>query len=112
MIHVYLDDWRKPPASFTLASTADECLLLLNECDVDVLSLDYDLGWNAPNGFEVVRGMLLSGRFARRIYLHTSSDVGRRRMYEALYAGKPEHVELHNGPTPDELLLQLAKGRV
>lgn len=76
---------------------------------MDVLSLDYDLGWNEPTGFEVVKSMVLSGQYARRIYLHTSSSCGRIRMYQALYEAKPEYVQLTNGPMPVSLLQEIAE---
>lgn len=109
MIHVFLDDYRTCPAGFALARDADECLLLLRECDVDVLSLDYDLGWDQPNGMDVVRAIIASNRYPKRIYLHTSSDSGRQHMYQALYASKPGHVLLVNGPMPPELLRDIAE---
>lgn len=109
MIHVYLDDFRACPPGFVLARHAEECLLLLQEYEVDVLSLDYDLGWGAPNGLEVVRGIVSSGAYPKRIFLHTSSDAGRRQMYEMLYQQKPDHVTLVNGPMPSELLRELAQ---
>ena len=45
MIHVYLDDLRPCPQGFTLAKDVKECISLLQECEVDILSLDHDLGW-------------------------------------------------------------------
>ncbi|UUZ79253.1 hypothetical protein LJK88_29170 [Paenibacillus sp. P26] len=109
MIHVYLDDYRPCPKGFALARNAEECILLLTECDVDILSLDYDLGWGQPNGMQVVGRILETGRFPRRIYLHTSSDGGRMNMYQSLYTARPEGVQVFNGPVPPELLLEIAK---
>ncbi|GLI05500.1 hypothetical protein YDYSG_15300 [Paenibacillus tyrfis] len=109
MIHVYLDDYRACPKGFVPARTVDECLLLLQECEVDVLSLDYDLGWGQPNGLELVRAMASAGLFPQRIYLHTSSDAGRQQMFQLLYASKPEHVRLTNGPMPTGLLMEISE---
>ncbi|WP_284639911.1 cyclic-phosphate processing receiver domain-containing protein [Paenibacillus silviterrae] len=109
MIHVYLDDYRPCPRGFTLATNAEECTLLLQECEVDILSLDYDLGWGQETGMDVVRRLIASGRYPRRIYLHTSSVSGRLRMFEALYMNKPPQVELTNGPMPVELIMEIAK---
>lgn len=44
MIHLFLDDYRRCPQGFTLARNAEECLLMLKECEVGILSLDFDLG--------------------------------------------------------------------
>ena len=46
MIHVYLDDLRPCPQGFALAKDAKECISLLQEFEVDILSLDHDLGWS------------------------------------------------------------------
>ncbi|MCR8641585.1 cell division protein FtsJ [Paenibacillus sp. N1-5-1-14] len=109
MIHVYLDDARRCPQGFVLARNVTECILLLDSSEVDILSLDYDLGWDQPSGGEVARWIVSAGKFPREIYLHTSSNIGRIKMYEMLYAAKPEGVKVHNGPMPDELIVQIAQ---
>ncbi|TVY10123.1 cyclic-phosphate processing receiver domain-containing protein [Paenibacillus cremeus] len=109
MIHLYLDDYRSCPKGLVLARYAEECILLLQEFEVDVLSLDYDLGWGHPNGMHVVTQIVTSGRYPRRIYLHTSSDSGRQAMFQMLYSHKPDHVQLHNGPMTPELLMEIAQ---
>lgn len=111
MIHVYLDDYRACPEGFVAALNVMECIELLNSCEVDILSLDYDLGWGQPNGFEVVRHMVERKVFAKRIYLHTSSPSGRMHMYQMLYQHKPENVQLVNGPMPEALLEQVRRAR-
>lgn len=104
MIHVYLDDYRPCPKGFVPARSAEECILLLQECDVDILSLDFDLGWHAPNGTAVAEWVARTGKYPKRIYLHTSSPAGRQHMYQLLYAQLPEGAYLHNGPMPDGVL--------
>ncbi|MFD1884281.1 cyclic-phosphate processing receiver domain-containing protein [Paenibacillus wenxiniae] len=109
MIHLYLDDYRPCPKGFALARDGEECLMLLRECEVDVLSLDHELGWGQMDGTDVVKAMIHEGLYAREIYLHTSSMSGKQRMYELLYQAKPEHVILHNGPIPADRLEQIAR---
>jgi hypothetical protein len=111
MIHLFLDDSRPCPKGFVHAKDANECILLLRECDVCVLSLDYNLGWNAPTGLDVARFIVTSGRYPERIYMHSSSAAGRRRMLETLYPNKPDHVRIYNHPVPDDLLLLIASGK-
>ncbi|MFC0214693.1 cyclic-phosphate processing receiver domain-containing protein [Paenibacillus chartarius] len=106
MIHVYLDDLRPCPAGFTLARSAEECILLLKECEVDILSLDYDLGWHAPNASDIVQWMIAEARYPRRLYFHTSSSAGRDRMIALLLPVLPADVELNYGPMPDEVLAE------
>lgn len=108
MINVYMDDFRKVPQGFILARTTEECLLLLREYEVDVLSLDHDMGPVDDTGSEVARLIVLEGLFPREVYLHTSSLWGRKEMYETLYAAKPEGMQLHNGPMSQDKLLAIA----
>ncbi|PZE22197.1 cell division protein FtsJ [Paenibacillus xerothermodurans] len=108
MIHVYLDDLRPCPQGFVPARSADECVLLLQECEVGVLSLDFDLGWGEPDGLQVVRYMVAAERFPKEIYIHTSSDSGRSTMYQMLYQSKPDYVKLVNSPMPYDILQQIA----
>ena len=109
MIHVYLDDYRHCPKGFVLARNAEECKLLIDDEEIDVLSLDYDLGWGNPTGYEVVRHIVEHGVYPRRIYLHTSSVLGRNQMYELLSAQLPRTTELHGGPMPQSVLDEIAE---
>lgn len=108
MIHVYLDDYRPCPPGFVAARTAEECILLLEEEQVDVLSLDYDLGWGNPTGLEVARYIVLNRRYPRRIFMHSSSPSGRMRMYETLRQGLPPDVALSYEPMPAGLADEIA----
>ncbi|UJF35963.1 cyclic-phosphate processing receiver domain-containing protein [Paenibacillus hexagrammi] len=109
MIHVYLDDWRSSPLGFALAKNASECILMLEECEVDILSLDHDLGYRVQEtGMDVVHWIIRTGRFPRRIYIHTSSPSAGSNMYQMLYSSKPEHVEVHPTKIPEDLLEQIA----
>lgn len=110
MINVYMDDLRKHPQGFTLARTTEECLLLLRECEVQILSLDYDMGPDDYSGNEIAVTIVLEQLFPREIYLHTSSAIGRREMYEILYAGLPAGTRLHNGPLSPGRLSEIASG--
>lgn len=110
MINIFMDDCRKRPAGFALARTTEECLLLLRECEVNILSLDYDMGPEDYSGDEVARRIVLEGLYPREIYLHTSSSAGRKAMYELLYSAVPAKTVLHNGPPGHELLAEIAAG--
>ena len=109
MIYIYLDDWRRRPDGFVLARNMDECLELLQSDEVDILSLDHDLGPGEPTGTELVQEMIRRGLYAKRIYLHTSSALGRQRMYQLLYEHKPEGVALFNGPMPIAVLEEVKR---
>ena len=108
MIHLYLDDWRSCPKGFALARNGEECLMMLRECEVDILSLDYELGPDQMNGGDIVAAMVVEKLYPRQIYLHTSSPWGKRKMYEMLYEHMPAEVSVHNGPMPEEVLRKVA----
>jgi hypothetical protein len=104
VINVYLDDVRPCPRGFVAAHSAEECLLLLKEFEVGILSLDYELGYGLPNGFAVVQGIIVSGKYPKEVYVHSSSLMGRAQMVHALRAVAPDNVILHDGPMPPEVL--------
>ncbi|MHA0855282.1 cyclic-phosphate processing receiver domain-containing protein [Paenibacillus sp. CMAA1364] len=109
-IHLYLDDVRRCPKGFSLARSGEECLMMLRECNVDILSLDYELGWDSPIcGRDVVIAMIRERLFPREVYLHTSSMHGKNEMYQLLFEHKPKDMVLHNGPMDAENLHRIAK---
>lgn len=108
MIHVYMDDFRRCPKGFVLARTTEECIQLLEQSKVGILSLDHDMGWDQPNGFEVVKHMVLHRLYPREIYLHTSCANGRANMYQHLYNNKPDDVSVYGHPMPQEVLDRVA----
>ena len=109
MINVYMDDMRRRPPGFVLARTTGECLLMLRESPVNILSLDYDMGPEDVSGSEVAKRIVLEGLFPREIYLHTSSLQGRKEMYETLYCALLETTLLHNGPLGFDRLEEIAE---
>ncbi|MFF2089720.1 cyclic-phosphate processing receiver domain-containing protein [Paenibacillus sp. NPDC058174] len=110
MIYVYLDDYRTCPPGFVLARNAEECKLLIDSESIGILSLDYDLGWSEPTGYEVVRYLVETGKYPEQVYLHTSSAAGRMQMYHMLSSNAPIELKLHNGPMPSTLLEEIARG--
>ncbi|TXK85398.1 cyclic-phosphate processing receiver domain-containing protein [Paenibacillus sp. N3.4] len=112
MIHVYLDDLRPCPRGFTLAKNVTECIMLLQEFEIDTLSLDHDLGWNSKQtGMDVVIWLVQQQKFPKAIYIHTSSPSACTAMYEMLYAVKPDELRLYPHPIPDDILVQIAQGQ-
>ncbi|MEK4432498.1 cyclic-phosphate processing receiver domain-containing protein [Paenibacillus sp. FSL M7-0802] len=109
-MYLFMDDYRPCPPGFKLARDADECLLLLHEYPISILSLDYDLGPGQPTGKDVAAAIAGKRLYPLEIYLHSSSPEGRRAMYELLYANKPEGVTVHNGPIPEERMREIRKG--
>lgn len=104
-----MDDVRRCPQGFTVVRTVEECIEVLRNAKVDILSLDYDMGPDEHTGADVAAAIVQEGLYAREIYLHTSSMYGKKSMYSILYQSKPEHVILHNGPIPFDRLDQIAR---
>lgn len=93
MINVYVDDLRDCPVGFVVARTFQEAIHLLENQEVDILSLDHDLGENTegnllPSGYDLVKYMCENGLRANKIYIHTDNPVGRTNMYETLQGAK------------------------
>lgn len=103
-------DVRPCPKGFVAARSAEECIALLQQCEVDIVSFDFDLGWHAPNASEVARWIVATGRFPRRLYFHTSSPAGREQTVRTLLPVLPPGALLHSGPMPDEVVRQAAAG--
>ncbi|THF74582.1 cyclic-phosphate processing receiver domain-containing protein [Cohnella fermenti] len=111
MINVYLDDLRRCPEGFVVARTAAECLLLLQSEDVNILSLDFELGIGEPNGLYVVHGLIAGARYPKQVFVHSSSMYGRAQMVKALRDANPEGVVIHDGPMPPSVLSEVAAER-
>jgi hypothetical protein len=77
---------------------------------VDILSLDFELGYGEPNGMAVVRGIIVSGKYPKRIFVHSSSLMGRAQMVKELRAANPSGVAIHDGPMSASLLEDAASG--
>ncbi|GMX64448.1 hypothetical protein Elgi_37170 [Paenibacillus elgii] len=93
MINVYVDDLRDCPEGFQVARTYEAAIELIKDNEVDILTLDHDLGEDAEgnelkNGYDLVKYICENGLRANKIYLHTDNPVGRKNMYETLLAAQ------------------------
>jgi hypothetical protein len=83
-ISVFLDDVRKAPEGYVLAETIDECIELLQNFDIEHLSLDHDLLSKTRNGLMLVQKMVKEKLFAKRITIHSANSVGGKAMFNCL----------------------------
>lgn len=90
-LNLFLDDLRKCQEGFALARNYDECILMLSECEVNVLSLDYHLG-EERSGYDVAKWIVENNRWPLEIRFHTSDPVGRSNMRQLLERYAPAHV--------------------
>ena len=89
MINLYVDDLRDCPEGYMIARTYGEAILILETQQVNILSLDHDLGEDEkgnllPTGYDLVQYMCENGLKVNKIYLHTDNPVGRENMFETL----------------------------
>lgn len=88
MINLFLDDERVEPLGFLRVSTVKTLVdfLELNDEEIDVLSLDHDLG-EEPDGTEAVKWLVelyLGDDRIKTIQFHTNNIVARKNMYSYL----------------------------
>jgi hypothetical protein len=92
-INLYVDDLRDCPNGFIVARTIEEAIDYLKKYNVDILSLDHDMGEDGQgrlrkNGYDLVKCFCENGLRANRIYLHTDNVVGRENMYQTLISAR------------------------
>jgi len=90
-VNLYLDDLRDCPEGFDIARTVEEALEIFAAKNIEILSLDHDLGSDEtgellPNGYDFVKLFCQKGLHANKIYIHTDNPVGRENMYQLLHA--------------------------
>ncbi len=88
MLRVWLDDERPLPSNFDVhVKTADEAIELLKKGNVDVISLDHDLG-TEKTGYDVacwIEEQAFHGKLGKlRLRCHSQNVVGRARICIAL----------------------------
>lgn len=92
MINLYVDDIRRYPDGFVIARNYDEAIKLLNNNEINILSLDHDLGIDEngieKNGYDIVKYICEHGISPKKIYIHTDNVVGRDNMYYTLTGAK------------------------
>lgn len=93
MINIYVDDLRDCPTGFVIAKTYKDAIHLLENNEVNILSLDHDLGEDfqgnlLPTGYDLVKYICEKGIKINKIYIHTDNPVGRENMYQTLLGAK------------------------
>ena len=85
---VFLDDLREPPKGWEWSQSAHWCIKLLENNDVDEISLDHDLGLDDQNGYDVLlwieEQVVTKNYTSPKIHLHTSNPSARHKMQLAV----------------------------
>lgn len=102
-----MDDLRDCPEGYIVARNMEEAIQYLRDFEIEVLSLDHDLGEEPrtkillPTGYDLVKYMCEHGLYANKIYIHTDNGVGRENMFKTLLRARergfiPEFVEIYH----------------
>lgn len=88
-INLYVDDLRDCPEGFVIARTVEEAKEYFKNFEIEILSLDHDLGVDnkgnlLPTGYDLVKYICEEGLRADIIALHTDNPVGRDNMFYTL----------------------------
>jgi hypothetical protein len=96
-VRVWLDDMRAAPVGFTWAKTARQAIDMLENCDVEFISLDHDLaeehyadmdrstGFSEDTGYAVVLWMEKNDAWPDLgCAVHSFNPVGKARMLAAI----------------------------
>ncbi|WP_235181174.1 cyclic-phosphate processing receiver domain-containing protein [Pseudomonas syringae] len=88
-IKVFLDDIRPPPAGWILVHWPNEAIKLLQEFDVEEISLDHDLGDDQRGtGYDVIlwieEKVALDGFVPPKIVVHSANVSARLKMEQGI----------------------------
>ena len=107
-INLYLDDLRVCPKDFVIARTFEEAIKLIESNNINILSLDHDLGEDAKghilkSGYDLVKYICENNIHINKIYIHTDNAVGRENMYQTLIGAQrrgfiSENMEIYHYP--------------
>lgn len=87
---IFMDDVRPVEYGYIVSRDVEETLQLVRENDVEVLSLDYNMGMRKKNGLDFVKQFCKEGLFVPKITIHSNDIIGARKMMEYLEGAKEE----------------------
>jgi hypothetical protein len=89
-----MDDQRSCPFGYVLATTVESALQFVWSNKVNILSLDYNMGWRQKSGLDFVEAFCTEGLYVNEIHLHTNDVIGMHQMKQRIEKGK-EKGEIH-----------------
>ena len=81
-MRLFVDDIRPIPAGYDGARDAETAIELMTCTPYELVSLDYDLGYDRPNGLDLLHMMKENGVFPPAINIHSTHPLGRKRMWD------------------------------
>ena len=89
-MNVYMDDQRSCQYGYVLATTVEYALQMVREYDVNILSLDFNMGRGEKSGLDFVEVFCKEGLYVNEIRLHTNDVIGMYKMKQRINKGKKE----------------------
>ncbi|EOO75830.1 hypothetical protein ABH963_001187 [Bacillus sp. RC55] len=87
-MNVYMDDQRSCPYGYVLATTVESALQIVRDNEVNIISLDYNMGWRQKSGLDFVEAFCNEGLYVNEIHLHTNDVIGMHQMKKSIERGK------------------------
>lgn len=88
-MNVYMDDQRSCPYGYVLATTVECALQMVRDYDVNMLSLDFNMG-GEKKWIRFCRSFCKEGLYVNEIHLHTNDVIGMHKMKQRINKGKEE----------------------
>ncbi|KEK23579.1 cyclic-phosphate processing receiver domain-containing protein [Bacillus gaemokensis] len=89
-MNVYMDDQSACPFGYVLATTVEIALNYVRDYNIDIISLDYNMGWGKENGLKFLEIFCTQGLYVREIHLHTNDTIGMNNMLNRIKQGKEQ----------------------
>lgn len=89
-MNVYMDDQRSCLYGYVPATTVECALQMVRDYDVNILSLDFNMGWGERNGLDFVEAFCKEGLCVNEIHLHTNDVICMHKMKQRINKGKEE----------------------
>ncbi|MDH4421287.1 hypothetical protein QEZ44_07435 [Bacillus cereus] len=89
-MNVYMDDQRICLFGYVLATTVECALQMVRDYDVNILSLDFNMGWRQSNGLDFVDAFCEERLYVKEIHLHTNDVIGMHKMKRRIERGKEQ----------------------
>jgi len=96
-ISLFVDDERTANHNFIRAYDYDDAIQTMEEYDVQIISLDHDLGLG-KTGYDITKWMVENDYWPKVIIIHTANPVGSQNMIQLLEHYKPEDVDIIHNP--------------
>ncbi|PGO34103.1 hypothetical protein CN984_02200 [Bacillus cereus] len=95
-MNVYMDDQRSCPYGYVLATTVESALRMVRDNEINIISLDFNMGWRKKSGLDFVETFCREGLYVNEIHLHTNDVIGMHQMRKRIERGKEQgEIEAH-----------------